>query len=246
MKATTNKLDPIERRMQRGRKIARTVTVVVLLVVGVTAIIYPGIFSAQLNMPTEEEREEAKKQRKKNQTKKPKRRLSKLDVERLAKLREKRARKHMIEILRRLEKRIIIAETKEAAVTAKFREGPRLFDSLGGLMQSHGAKLSTKTSGAVTTFLRENRGMPNSQRQQLYSLSSEVRQLYSYVQHYLKAPRPEALGTIIERVGAIKEKASGKQMTQLGFTLEKQTLRYLQSIEVNAAAIKTQDRDRAV
>ena len=140
---TTNKPDPIQARMQRGRKIAISLTVSAVAVFGLTAWIYPEMFQASLTMPTEEEREKAKKERRK-QRNKPKRELSKEDIERIAKLRESKARKHLLEILRRLEKRIVIAENLEIAATEKFRDDPALFESLKGLMSKHAERVSSR------------------------------------------------------------------------------------------------------
>jgi hypothetical protein len=251
MKATTNKIDPIEKRMRRGRKIARSATLVVLLAVGVTAMIHPDLFSAQLKMPTEEERENAKKQRKKNQNKKPQRRLSKLDVERLAKLREKRARKHLMEILRRLEERIVIAEKEEAAVTAQFRKDPRLFDSIKDLIVSHTKKFAQamrKDVGSYTyPFHRSKQPMNSVNRALIIAVSKMSRSLGSTsIQKYAKSTSDDSLDDLIHDFSKMEALLADEKVVKMGFVPEKQTKRYLTSIKENAVAIKSNDRDRAV
>ena len=234
--------------MQRGRKIARGLTMVVLIAAGAVYFIYPDLFSAQLKMPSAEERAEAKKKRQQNQSKKPKRRLSKLDIERLAKLREQRARKHMMEILRRLEKRIIIAEKQEAQTTAKFRTDPRLFPSLQKLLSEHFNKYIVQISRERADMMVANLkgGDFDAIHTALVPMRNAERSLMDEVRGYESAASPEKLEAIIQQTKAIESLIGGGALLKLGFVPKKQTHRYLKSIAANAEAIKNQDRDLAV
>lgn len=128
MKATTNN-DPMVRRQLRGRRIARGIAVAALAVFGLTAWIKPELFSNELDMPTAEERERARQQRKSQAQKRP-RVLSQEDIERLANLRKERYRKQLIESITKLEERVIVAEQMEEEATARFRNDPKTLPSL--------------------------------------------------------------------------------------------------------------------
>lgn len=246
MKATTNNIDPIERRMQRGRKVARAMTLVVLIFVGGAAAVYPDIFRAYLDLPTEAERAEAKKQRKKNKASKPKSRLSKLDIERLAKLREAKARKHLMEILRRLEKRIMIAETKEAAVTEKFRDDPRLFDALRDLLPHHGEGFSSAVIAEINNVRKSGNGYDNPNIRELYRFSSASRSLSSECRHYQNDASEERMQRLLRRAETLQKNIASGQLEKWGYTLGTQTHRHLKSLVSNATALKNKDRDLAV
>lgn len=244
MKATTNKLDPMERRMLRGRKIARSLTLAALVGVGTTAVVCPELFLSKLSQPTEEEREAAKKERKKKRSQKPKSRLSKKDIERLAKLRESRARKHLIEILVRLEKRILIAEAEEAATTAKFREEEDLFPSLQKLMAVHGEKLSVKIRSASDDARRSIARGEKIDRAIYDQLSQISRQSYQLVRDsrsYSSNPNEESL-ILLKASLARVSKELGKDV----ISIDTQAHRYLKSLSQNIRAIETQDNNLAV
>lgn len=246
MKATTNKpLDPIEQRMRRGRRIARIFTLTVLVTVAVTAVINPGLFSADLKMPSAQEREEAKKSGQKKRASKPKRRLSPKDIERLAKLRRDRARKHVMEILRRLEKRIVIAEAKEAEVTAKFREDPRLFDSLKKLIVTHANKIYRGANSMRYRVIRPT--MSQEERTELTNslmpLNKQAWKLSPLLREYQKAASPEALEKM---VSVSRDLVPLMERPELRKYVETQWIRYAKSIDQNGTALKTQNKDLAV
>ncbi|QQL44747.1 hypothetical protein [Sulfuriroseicoccus oceanibius] len=140
MKATINN-DPIARRQLRGRRIARGVSLAALAIFGLTAWIKPELFSNELDMPTAEEREKARQERK-NQSQKRPRVLSKEDIERLANKRKERYRKQLIESITKLEERVTVAEQMEAEATELFRNDPNTLPSLKTLIpdQIKGAK----------------------------------------------------------------------------------------------------------
>lgn len=234
--------------MQRGRRVARTATLTALVALGTTFFINPDLFSSQLRMPSAEERAEAKKLRKKNQSKKPKRRLTKQDIERLAKLRESRARKHMMEILRRLEQRIVIAEKKEAEVTAKFRKDPRLFSSLRNLIPRHAIKLNEHLGKDRQRWDQSAEGGHRDRKQylQLSRLFQPSWNLLTLGRQYQHTPTPDKLDTILSNTRLLESNLKKESFKKLGLSIEKQTHRYLKSVADNARAIKTQDRDLAV
>lgn len=244
MKATTSKTDPIQLRMQRGRKVARTTTLATLAALAILFFINPDLFTSHLKMPSAEERAEVKKQRKKKQNKKPKRRLTKKDIQRLAKLREKRARKHMMEILHRLEKRIVIAEQKEAAVTAKFRKSPNIFPSLQKLIPSHIFKFQNRLDKDIWNWSTLEKGNLGSQ-----TVTTLIRTSWAIRTQglgYQNAPSPDKLDAIISSTSLLESTLSGAALQHPKFRIEKQTHRYLKSIKKNSRAIKTQNRDLAV
>ncbi|NWK56390.1 hypothetical protein HW115_12270 [Verrucomicrobiaceae bacterium N1E253] len=244
MKLTTSKeLDPIERRMQRGRRVARVVTCIVLLAVGVTALLKPDLFSAQLSMPSEQERAEAKKQRQKKQSQKPRRRLSKLDVERLAKLREERARKQMMEMLRRLEQRIVLAEKEEAAVTARFRKDPALFDSLLPLLVEHSDKVYGAIRKSRMQAYGEKTSVLHQKLKQLEPVAREVQIVWQFARRYQSHATEDAFKPLAAAVDRLTRVLAESDYTEL---LGQQALRYGLSIQSNVDAIRNQDRDMAV
>lgn len=246
MKATTNKpLDPIEQRMQRGRRIARTFTLTILAAVAVTAVINPDLFSAELRMPSEQEREEAKKARQKKRSSKPKSRLTPKDIERLAKLRRDRARKHVMEILRRLEKRILIAEAKEAEVTERFREDPRLFDSLHKLIGEHAVKL-----GHGLNNMRYSVARPRLTQQERSELSRTLMPLTKKTwklgptgREFQRTSSPQALD---ELMSLARGSIPLMEQPEVSQHVETQWIRYAKSIVQNGTSLKTRDKDLAV
>lgn len=242
---TTNKPDPIQARMQRGRKIAISLTVSAVAVFGLTAWIYPEMFQASLTMPTEEEREKAKKERRK-QRNKPKRELSKEDIERIAKLRESKARKHLLEILRRLEKRIVIAENLEIAATEKFRDDPALFESLKGLMSKHAERVSSRLrakSSAISNsgnkrydyYTKESIDKFHKVQQQSYNLSYVVR-------NYISEPKDKQFSKMHSMLDEMLSHIEGDSDS----VVDTQTVRYMKSIKSNSEAIQNKNRDAAV
>lgn len=247
MKATINKVDPIERRMQRGRRIARGCTLAALIGVGVTAVVNPGMFSSKLPMPTAEERDEAKKQRKKKKASKPKSRLTKKDIERLAKLRESKARKQMIEILVRLEKRIIIAEVEEARTTAKYRKSEGLFDSLANLLSEHVPEFGTRAHREIGEYRvafwrakdRDELRADAMTEALAHSIKNNV-----LVRTYRSSKAKSGLDAIQATAKQIESLLS--RLEEYDVVLKPQTLRYLKSILSNAEAISTENRDLAV
>ena len=231
--------------MLRGRKLARAFTIAAILALGLIAAINPGFFLSALNMPTAEEREESKKQRKNQRPKKHKSRLSKKDVANLAKLREARARKHLINILVRLEQRIVIAERAEAATTAKFRESEDLFTSLQSLMAKHGESLTQRLI-ADTSAMRKQLAKEGTTLYQsnFGGLVSQGFKLKSASNRYASKPTNDQLTVVSAYIQAIEEKLTEAESRKLN--VGKQTYRYLISMKQNIQVIKTQDRDLAV
>lgn len=231
--------------MLRGRKLARIGTLGVVAGLGLTAMINPDFFLSALNMPTAEERAESKQQRKNQQPKKPEQRLTQQDIERLAKLRDLKARKHLINILVRLEERIVIAEKAEAATTARFRLNDDLFPSLQGLISAHSAELVLKVRDDVASM----RGAFAKQggrafRNDLGELSQDSYRLQVASAKYSADPSPDSLDVVSSYLTSVQEKLAGFESQQLA--VSKQTYRYLASMQQNVIALKTQDRDLAV
>lgn len=249
MVATINKMDPIEKRMQRGRKIARNCTLAVLLGVGLTAALKPSLFSTVLSFPTEEEREKAKSERKKKRSNKPKSRLTQKDIEKLAKLRKQRARKHLIEILVRLEARILIAEAKEKATTAAFREEANLFPALQRIVLQHAGQLSSQVaaqSNNAQAQMRNSGGYKKDVMRTLGAVHSQSYRVERSAQNYQKDPSAAKLAEVLSATRQIETLMGDQHLAGTSYDYSVQTRRYLTSILSNLKAIETQDRDFAV
>lgn len=242
---TTSKQDPIQARMQRGRRIAISLTASAVAVFGLTAWMYPEMFRANLDMPTAEEREAAKKEKRKHR-KKPKRELSQKDIDRLAKLREAKARKHLLEILRRLEKRIIIAEKKEITATAKFREDPALFPSLKRLMNQHTQRISSRLSAKGSTIHNSGDKVHSFYTKKaiskFYGIQNQGYDLANTVRKYTQNGKERSYSKLNAILDEMLSQTEGDPDT----VVETQTIRYMKSIKSNAKAVHAKDRDLAV
>ncbi|MFC4992906.1 hypothetical protein [Rubritalea tangerina] len=247
MKATTNKQDPMELRQRRGRRVAGGATLALAAALGVTAIVHPDLFRAELSMPTAEEREKAKQERKKKKAQKPKRKLSKKDIERLAKHRDAKARKHLVEILVRLEKRIVIAEEKEAETTAKFRKSEDLFESLVGLIGQHTEKGKVAISEDIRAYndmRMHGRGGSLEVAKDLRVVSRGAYEMERLGKQYAANPSEAGLEMVVARAEELQKQLAVAEGN--GVMVRAQTQRYLSSILTNAKALRTQDRNLAV
>lgn len=220
-------MDPIKKRMVRGRKIAQMITLAVVAVVGLTAMIYPEVFRSEMQSPSREELAEANKNKLKKSDK-PQRRLSKRDIERLANLRNERARKHMMEILRRLEKRVIIAEKDEVEMTAKFRDRPDTLEKLPGLAN----KQANAAYEDFQNYYRNITSTDTSKRGELTQLSIHFSTLV-----YDRGEKKKTLKLVLDEIEKYGE--SGDEIPSL-------VIRKLKSAEINIQAYETKNKDMAV
>ena len=236
MKATTDNIDPIQVRMLKGRRIARMFTISTVAVVGLTAMVYPDIFRSELQAPTAEEREKAKQERKKNSIKKKKvERLTKEDVRKLAKLRSAKTKAKLQAILRKIEQRIIIAETAERKITEVFREDPRLMQALNQLIP----ELHRKATSSLAIYQNAlDRKSPEygARSKQARAINSK---LWEISRHY----RSGSLEKVKSSAEALIKTIEGlSDDSNIPTTVS----RKLKGIIQNIKAIQTNDKDLAV
>lgn len=240
MKATINN-DPMVRRQLRGKRIARGISFTALGIFLGTAWLCPDLFSNELNMPTAEEREKAKRERKNKAEKRP-RVLSEEDIERLAKLRKNRYRKQLVESITKLEARVIVAEQLEAEATARFRNDPNTLPSLKALIPSH-ARLSSDA------LIKEYRAAPTGtnafHHPQWRTIGDTVPSLQIAASQLDSPEAQKAAAQAAEKLNeAVVTMNWGSEETPDGFSTE--ALRLTRTLEGNTKALATNDVELAL